>query len=104
VPLLVIEEPPLVTLSDRWLHQNADAKLDVQASAFTAQGTPRPDAVVTIELAAGAPGTWLGPTQCGQGTCTRTWKAPAGPAGEAAFAVSVDGKPWIVQPKVRFGP
>ena len=99
---LVVEEPPLVSLSHRFVYSIGSSAVTVQARAFATDATPLPSAVVTIELAPGSPGTWSGLTQCPGGECTRMWKPPEGQAGEAVFVVTHGGQELVVRPKVRF--
>jgi hypothetical protein len=95
-----VKEPPLVTVSARKVASGG--QIVVQARSVDGQGQPEAKAVA-IELEPGAPGSWLTEQTCGtDGTCTRTWQAPAQGSGQARLAVKVAGKAWLVQPILRW--
>lgn len=97
---VTVEEPALVTVSARKVAMGG--QIVVKARSFAADGTGDGQAVA-IELAPGMAGGWLGAQTCGaDGTCTRTWQAPLQGSGQARLAVTVAGKPWIVQPILRW--
>ncbi len=99
---LDVTEPPLFTLSSRWLPATANATSVVKARTFDPYGKPLVAPQATIELAPGDLGSFAGPTQCDNVECTRTYQPPVGATGEAALVVSVAGKPWLVRPRIRF--
>ena len=101
---VTVVEPPLVTLSHRFITSTATAVVGIQARGFDANGAfMAPGYTVTIEMAPGAKGTWQGPISCaGNGECNRHWQPPVGGKGETAFVVSIDGKTLGVRPKVRY--
>jgi hypothetical protein len=103
---VVVEEPKLVQLSARFVHNVPGAVVTVTAKAFDAYGGPPAELPpLAVNLAPGSGGTFTGPLDCKpSGLCTRTWKPPPGKAGEATFAVVIDGQELSVRPKVRYEP
>ena len=99
--LHTIEEPPLVTLSQRV--SALGASVMVQAQAFNAKGEGLPASVgVAIELAPGSTGKWLGGTACtADGVCERQWLGTVD-GGVDSLIISFGGKPLQVRPRIRY--
>ncbi len=106
--LLTVAEPVLLQVSARKVLLGQTVV--VTARTFDSSATPTPQVVPQIEVSIGSKGgnsadlvgTWLGPQSCTAGTCTRTWQAPNSGGGFVALAVTVNGKPWNVQPILRW--
>jgi hypothetical protein len=96
---LVVDEPPLVQLSART--SVGFVPVTVTARSYGVGGQPD-GGKVTVELVAGAGGSWAGPLQCKDGLCQRTFLPPPG-QGESAIEVSLGGKALRVRPTVRYG-
>lgn len=100
---MVIEEPPLVQLSARFVNTNKPGQVVVTARAFDGTGVAQAGVATTVELASNAKGSWLGPTQCAaDGSCTRTWLPVPNGWGADAVEISFAGKKLAVRPVIRF--
>ncbi len=94
-----IEEPPVLVVEpgNRWVARGEPVRLT--ATPRQVDGTPRSDALVTIERLAGAEVSWDGPVEADGEGWKRTVTAPA--AGESTvFVVTVDGVAMGVRPRV----
>ena len=102
---LVVQEPPLVTVSGRFLPiTSPTATLVVTARAHDAAGAPQPGITTTIELTGNAKGSWIGPTACQpDGSCQRSWQVPSFGVGGDAVIVAFGGKELATRPVLRFG-
>jgi hypothetical protein len=101
---LVVQEPPLVTVSQRWVStQQQGGQVTVQARAFTPDGQPQSGVAIDIALGPAAKGSWLGPTACDSaGICSRIWQIASGKWGADAVVVSIGGQQLQVRPVIRF--
>ncbi|MBI5610964.1 MAG: CRTAC1 family protein [Deltaproteobacteria bacterium] len=102
--LLIVDEPPLVGLSARWINSGEQqAKVQVTAQAYSKSAKPQVGVATTIELAAGAKGSWAGPATCDpSGLCSRTWMPPKGGWGTDRVVVTLGGTPLSVRPAIRY--
>lgn len=101
---LLVQEPPIVTLSARFAVTNATEKVLITVQAFDSAGKPvKLFQAPTLELAPGALGKFAGGLLCNDnGVCTRTWIPPSGNFGEDALIVTIGGKPLSVRPKIHY--
>jgi hypothetical protein len=100
---LLVEEPPVVAVTERKVQSKAGTTVQVRARRFDLDAKPLPPTGLTIELGSGG-GSWLGPLVCDAVQCVRDWQPPVAQSGETAFVVSVDAKAWRVRPRVRYSP
>ncbi len=102
--LLIVDEPPLVGLSARWINSGEQqAKVQVTAQAYTKSAKPQTGVATAIELAPGAKGSWAGPVTCDpSGLCMRTWTPPKGGWGTDRIVVTLGGTPLSVRPAIRY--
>ncbi len=98
----VVVEPPLLTLSKRLA--SPGESIVVTAQNYSEVGTPlSPSSGVSIELAAGAQGKWLGGVNCARaGPCKRTWLAAGSAGGTDTVVVHFGNKALRVRPKIRY--
>ena len=98
----IVEEPETVSISPSGRRVTADgvSTVTVRVQPRTPAGDPDTLATATIELAVGG-GTWLGPVERDGDGWSRTLRAPTR-ASEAVVAVSIDGTPSGVRPRLWF--